>query len=220
MKTKFLTVALGIALSVTLLSANAQKTYTEGLLTMTTNGNGQQVEVKQYFRSDSTAAIFSAGPVNLKLLADANYKFYAVLASLSSANIKKAAIYTPAEINQVESTFPAFTFTPSTETKQVAGFNCKKVVATDTKTQKTYDIWVTNDIALPAAVIDKYYAAIGGVPIQYPSFQQGPDGALVINEYTITAVSDQKAPAGTFGIAADYDKISKAQLDAMSGGKQ
>lgn len=220
MKIKFLSVAIGIALSATILSANAQKSYTEGLLTMKTSANGQDVEVKQYFRSDSTSATFSAGPANIKLLADANYKFYAVLASVPAANIRKAAIYTVDEINQVVSTFPAFTFAPSTETKQILGFDCKKIVATDTKTQKTYDIWITNDISLPAAVIDKYYASIGGVPIQYPSFQQGPDGALVINVYTITGVSDQKAPAGTFGIAPDFDKISKDQLDAMSRGNQ
>jgi len=220
MKTKFLSAALGIALSATQMSASAQKSYTEGVLTLKTSGNGQDVEVKQYFRTDSTAATFAAGPVNIKLLADANYKFYAVLASVPGANIKKAAIYTPAEIEQIVSTFPAFTFAPSSETKQIAGFNCKKVVATDTKTQKTYDIWITNDIALPAAVIDKYYASVGGVPIQYPSFQQGPDGALVINEYTITGVSDQKAPAGTFGIAPGFDKITKTELDAMSRGNQ
>jgi len=220
MKTKFLNVAFGIALSATILSASAQKSYTEGLVTMKTSTRGQDIELKEYFRSDSSATIFSAGPANIKLLADANYKFYAVVAEVSAYKIKKAAIYTPAEINQVVSSFPAFTFAPSTETKQIAGFNCKKVVAADAKTQKTYDIWITNDISLPAAVIDKYYASIGGVPIQYPSFQQGPDGTLVINEYTITGVSDQKAPAGTFGIAPDFDKISKDQLDAMSRGNQ
>jgi len=221
MKTKILSVAfVGIALTATIMSANAQKNYTEGLLTLKTSGYGQDVEVKEYFRSDSTAALFSAGPANLKLLADANYKFYAVLASVPAANIKKAAIYTPAEIDQVLSTFPTLTFAPSTETKQISGFNCKKVVATDTKTQKTYDVWITNDISLPSDVIDKYYASIGGVPIQYSSFQQGPNGVLVVNEYTITGVSDQKAPAGTFGIAPDFDKITKDQLDAMSRGNQ
>jgi len=220
MKIKFLTVAVGIGLSATILTASAQKKYTEGLVTLKTSAGGQDVELKEYFRSDSTAATFSAGPANIKLLADANYKFYAVLASVPAANIKKAAIYTLDEINQVVSSFPAFTFAPLTETKQIAGFNCKKVMATDTKTQKTYDIWITNDISLPAAVIDKYYTSIGGVPIQYPSFQQGPDGALVINVYTITGVSDQKAPADTFGIAPDFDKISKTELDAMSRGKQ
>ena len=219
MKIKFLTVAVGIALSATILNANAQKSYTEGLLTLKTSTGGQDIELKEYFRSDSAAATFSAGPANIKLLADANYKFYAVLASVPAANIKKAAIYTLGEINQVVSSFPAFTFAPLTETKQIAGFNCKKVVATDTKTQKTYDVWITNDISLPASVIDKYYASIGGVPIQYPSFQQGPDGALVINVYTITGVSDQKAPAGTFGIAPDFDRISKTELDAMSRGR-
>ncbi|MBD1366111.1 hypothetical protein IDJ77_20030 [Mucilaginibacter sp. ZT4R22] len=220
MKIKLLSVALGIVLSATVLSANAQKRYTEGLLTIKTSGGGYEIEVKEYFRPDSTAALFSAGPANLKLLADANYKFFAVVASVPAANIKKAAIYTPAEIDQVLSSFPTLTFATSTETKQISGFNCKKVVATDTKTKKTYDIWITNDIALPSSVIDKYYAAIGGAPIKYISFQTGPDGVLTAADYVITGVSDQKAPAGTFGIAPDFDKISKAELDAMSRGKQ
>ncbi len=220
MKTKFLSVALGIALSATILSASAQKSYTEGLVTVKTSARGQDIEMKEYFRSDSTATVFAAGPANIKLLADANYNFFAVIASVSAYNIKKAAIYTADEINQVLSSFPTFTFAPSTETKQISGFNCKKVVATDTKTQKTYDIWITNDISLPSAVIDKYYASIGGVPIQYTSFQKGPDGALVIADYTVIGVSDQKAPAGTFSIAPDFDKISKDELDAMARGNQ
>jgi hypothetical protein len=220
MKIKFLNVALGIALSATILSASAQKSYTVGLVTIKTSARGQDIEMKEYFRSDSIATTFSAGPANIKLLADANYKFFAVVADVSAFKIKKAAIYTPDEIDQVLSSFPTFTFAPSTETKQISGFNCKKVVATDTKTKKTYDIWITNDISLPATVIEKYYAAIGGVPIQYTSFQKGPDGALVTADYTVSGVSDQKAPAGTFGIAPDFDKISKDALDAMSRGKQ
>ncbi|MDB5134363.1 MAG: hypothetical protein JWP37_966 [Mucilaginibacter sp.] len=176
--------------------------------------------MKEYFRSDSTATTFSAGPANIKLLADANYKFFAVVADASAFKIKKAAIYTPDEINQILNGFPTFTFAPSTETKQISGFNCKKVVATDTKTQKTYDIWITNDISLPSAVIEKYYASIGGVPIQYTSFQKGPDGAWVSADNTISGVTDQKAPAGTFGIAPDFDKISKGDLDAMARSKQ
>src|ERR1700744_6697352 len=220
MKTTFFTVALGIALSATILSASAQKSYTEGLVTIKTSARGQEVKLKEYFRSDSTATIFSAGPANIKLLADANYKFFSVIASVSAYNIKKAAVYTPDEIDQVLSGYPAFTFESSTETKQISGFNCKKVVATETKTQKTYDIWITNDLSLPSAAIEKYYASIGGVPIQYTSFQKGPDGVWVTADNTVSSVSDQKAPAGTFGIAPDFDKISKDQLDAMSRGKQ
>ena len=220
MKTKFLSVALAVALAAVVLSANAQKNYPEGLVTIKTSAGGQEVELKQYFRTDSIATIFSAGPATIKLLAAADYKFFAVVAEVSAYKIKKAAIYTADEIAQALSVSPTFSFAPSAETKQVSGFNCKKVVATDTKTQKAYDVWITNDISLPAATIDKCYAAIGGVPIQYTAFQQGPDGATSIAEYTVTGVSGQKAPAGTFGIAPDFDKISKAQLDAMAGGKQ
>src|ERR1700744_4208539 len=218
MKLKFLNVALGIVLSATVLSANAQKNYSEGLVTVKTNAGSQTIEMKQYFRSDSIATTFSAGPANIKLLADVNYKFFAVIAEVSAYNIKKAAIYTPDEIAQALSVYPKFSFAPSTEIKQISGFNCKKIVATDTKTQKTYDIWITNDISLPSAVIDRCYATIGGVPIEYASFRTGPDGNLSIADYTVTSVSDQKAPAGTFSIASDFDKISKADLDAMARG--
>ena len=78
MKIKFLSVALGMALSATILSASAQKNYTEGLVTLKQSANGQAIEMKEYFRSDSIATIFSAGPANIKLLADATYKFFAV----------------------------------------------------------------------------------------------------------------------------------------------
>jgi hypothetical protein len=42
MKIKFLSVALCIALSATILSASAQKSYTEGLVTIKTSASGNQ----------------------------------------------------------------------------------------------------------------------------------------------------------------------------------
>lgn len=89
MKIKLWRVAMGIALSATILSAGAQKSYTEGLVALKQSANGQTVEMKEYFRSDSNATVFSAGPANIKLLADANYKFFAVVADVSAFKIKK-----------------------------------------------------------------------------------------------------------------------------------
>jgi hypothetical protein len=213
MKIKLLSVALGLALSATVMSASAQKTYTEGVVTIKSSMRGQDVEMKEYFKSDSAATIFQAGPAKIKLLSDANYKFFAVVVDVSSFNVKKAAIYTPDEIDQVTSTYPAFTFAPTTETKQISGFNCKKVVATDPKTSKTYDIWITNDITTPSTAVAGYYRTIGGFPVQYSTFYKGEATTV-----TVSSVSDQKAPAGTFGIPSDFDKISKDDLEAMSGG--
>jgi len=214
MKIKFLSAALGIILSATVLSASAQKTYTEGVVTYKTSMRGQDVEIKEYFRADSSAATFSAGPATIKLLSDANHKSFAVLVDVPVASIKKAAIYTPDEVDQVMSTMPTFTFAPGTDTKQISGFNCKKVVATDNKDKKTYDIWITNDITVPPTAIPVYYKEIGGFPVQYTAFQQGQS-----TEITVSTVTGDKAPAGTFGIPADFDKITKDDLAAMSGGR-
>lgn len=214
MKMKFFSVALGIVLSATVMSASAQKAYTEGVVTYKTTMRGQDVEIKEYFRADSNAATFTAGPATIKILSDANHKSLAILVDVPVASIKKAAIYTPDEVEQAMSGFPTFTFAPGTETKQISGFNCKKVVATDNKDKKTYDIWITNDISVPPSAVPLYYKEIGGFPVQYTAFQQGQS-----TDVTVANVSDQKAPAGTFGIPADFDKISKDDLAAMSGGR-
>jgi hypothetical protein len=213
MNIKPFNVAVGIVLTATTISASAQKTYTHGTIAVNMPMQGQQVDAKQYFTSDSTALSFTAGPATIKVLIDAKETLIAVLVDVPVASMKKAAIYTPAEIEQALEAFPKFTFAPSTDTKQISGFNCKKVVATDTKTNKTYDVWITNDITLPPNAIPKYYAAIGGVPIQYTSFSQGQETPI-----TITGITDEKAPAGTFSIPADFDKISLDDLKAMSGG--
>jgi len=102
---------------------------------------------------------------------------------------------------------PAFTFTPAAETKMISGFNCKKVVAKDSKSGKTYDVWVTNDVIVPPTAVPFYYKEIGGMPIQFTTFQQGQEQSITIK--TITA---GPAPAGTYAIASDFEKVSMADL--------
>ena len=212
MKIKFFNIPLGIVLLVTTISADAQKTYTQGVVTYVTNMRGQDIEAKEYFTPDSIAVIFTAGPATIKILTDANHKSLATLVDVPVAAVKKAAIYTPDEVNEAIAGLPTLTFMQGTETKQISGFNCSKVVVTDTKDNKTYDVWITNDIVAPIAV-PLYYQGIGGFPVQYAAFQQGQ-----VADVTVSGVSEDVAPAGTFSIPPDFDKISKADLDAMSGG--
>jgi hypothetical protein len=213
MNIKMLTVAMGIVLTVTAMNARAQKVYTQGVLTLSADMRGQPVVLKDYFTPDSSSYSFTTGPATIKILSDSKSTFFAILVDVPVASIKKAAVLTPAEIEQQLDGMPKFTFAPGTETKQISGFNCKKVVATDTKTKKTYDIWITNDFSIPAGAVAKYYAGIGGTPIQYTSFSQGQEASA-----TVTGVADTKAPAGTFAISSDFDKISYDDLKAMSGG--
>jgi hypothetical protein len=213
MKINILSAALGIALSAAVMSANAQKTYTEGTVTYKTNMRGQDVEVKEYFRPDSNAVTYTVGSATIKILSDANQKSFAILVDVPQASMKKAAIMTPDEIEQAKNGLPSFTYTPGSETKQISGFSCKKVVATNTKDKKTYDVWITNDITVPSSAIPSYYKEIGGFPVQYTTFQQGQS-----SDVKVSSVTEQKAPAGTFGIASDFDKITMDDLKAMSGG--
>lgn len=208
MKIKFFNVALGTALTAITLNASAQKNYTQGMVAYSTEMRGQQADVKSYFTADSTAAVITMGPANVKVLSNAKHDYMAVLIDVPVANIKKAGIATPAEIEQAMAAIPTFSFTPTTETKQIAGFACKKVVAKDTKSGKTYDVWITNDITVPATAFPFYYSQIGGFPVQFTAFQQGQETTI-----TISSVSDQKAPAGTFGIAKDFEKGTLADLN-------
>ncbi|MDB5139654.1 MAG: hypothetical protein JWR12_1570 [Mucilaginibacter sp.] len=209
MNIKFFNVAMGIALTATALSASAQKTYTQGMVAYTTEMRGQPADVKEYFTADSTAAVITVGPANVKLLSNAKHDYFAVVLDVPVASIKKAGIATPAELEEAMAALPTFTFTKTAETKQISGFNCKKVVAKDNKSGKTYDVWITNDITLPPTAFPFYYASIGGFPVQFTAFQQGQETTI-----TISSVSDQKAPAGTFAISKDFEKGSLADLNA------
>lgn len=213
MNVKLFNVALGIVLTATAISASAQKSYTTGVVTISTSMQGQPAVVKSYFTPDSLSFSFTAGPATIKILKDAKNTLMAILVDVPVASIKKAAIATPAEIEQMNAGVPKFTFAPTTETKQISGFNCKKVVATDTKTNKTYDVWITNDVTLPKSAFADYYAGAGGVPIQYTSFAQGQSTSV-----TVTSITDEKAPAGTFAISKDFDRISMDDLKSMGGG--
>jgi hypothetical protein len=87
--------------------------------------------------------------------------------------VKKAAIYTPDEVNAAMAGLPTLTFAPGAETKQISGFNCKKVTVTNTKDNSTFDVWITNDISVPADAVPVYYKDIGGFPVQHNAFSQG-----------------------------------------------
>jgi len=126
--------------------------------------------------------------------------------------MKKAAVATPAELEQMAAAVPELTFTVTTETKQVSGFNVKKVVAKDAKANKTYDVWVTNDITLPVNSISSFYKKAGGVPVEFQTFLNGQLVSVVLK-----SVSEEKNPAGTFSIASTYERISFDDLKSLGG---
>lgn len=210
MNTK-LNIALGLAFTAIAFTASAQKTYTQGVATYQMTVPQGEVESKLYFTADSNAVISQRGPATVKMVGNAKGTFFAVLVDVPVASMKKAAVLTPDEIDQALADAPKFTFTPTTETKVISGFNCKKVNVKDTKSGSSYTAWVTNDITLPAVSLLKPFKDAGGTPVQFTAIQQGQ-----AVEVLLKSISDDKAPAGTFSLAG-FDRISLDDLKSMGG---
>ena len=207
-------VALGLALTATALCAKAQKSYTEGVISYAISVNGQNVPSTTYFKGDSSAVSFNRGPASIKVITTGAGDYLAVLVDVPVASMKKAAIATPGELEEAMDKLPSYTIAPSADTLTISGFHCKKFVATDSKTNKSYDLWTTTDITLPPNNLTALFKGATGTPIKFTSIQMGTEQLV-----TLKSIADVKVPAGTFSISADYDKISLTDLQAMGGGR-
>ena len=213
MKSNLLKFAFGVSLSIAALGASAQKTYTEGVAAYILKTDAGEMESSVTFKGDSSLATMQQGPANIKLISNIKGTYFVILVDVPVASMKKAAVLTPDELDQAMSAAPKFTFTPTGETKQISGFNCKKIVAKDAKLGVTFDTWVTTDISAPANSYSKLFVGAGGVPIQFTTIQQGKQV-----DVTLKSITDQKVAPGTFGIPAGFDKISLEELSSMGGG--
>jgi hypothetical protein len=207
-----LKIALGMAFTVAALNANAQKVYTQGTATYSASNPMGEATTKVYFTADSNATVSQMGPANLKMLANAKGTYFAVAVDVAVMGLKKAAVATPDEIDQAISEMPKFTFKPTTETKTINGFNCKKLDVTETKSGSNFTAWITNDISFPLTGVTKPFADAGGAPVQFTAIERGQKV-----DFTLKSVTDEKAPAGTFIIGPGFERISMDELKSMGG---
>ncbi len=214
MKFKMFNVAIAMALSTIAISASAQKKYTDGVAVYTVSTAAGDGESTVSFSADSSIAATQQGPAAIKIISTTKGDYLAVLVDVPIASIKKAAIASPSELEQFTDARPKFTFAPTTETKTISGFNCKKVTVTNTKDNKTYEAWVTNDIDVPVNGVSILFKDAGGVPVEFVTIQQGQEVKV-----SLKTISEKKNPKGTFGIPSDFDKITFADLAAMRGGE-
>ncbi|RYE28066.1 MAG: DUF4412 domain-containing protein, partial [Sphingobacteriaceae bacterium] len=188
--------------------------FTEGVIVYNVTANGQSNEAKDYFKGDSSAYQFQQGPANIKLLSNDKANYMAFLVDVPVASIKKAAVLTPADMEQMKGMEPTFTSTPTTETQTIAGYKCKKVTAKDAKSGKTYDVWVTSDVTAPTNNLTKYYANFGGMPVKFSISQMGQQVDVVLK-----SISAEKVKPGTFAVPTDFEKITFQELMSMGGGR-
>lgn len=213
MKLKLLTIAASVALLAGSMEAKAQKVYKEGVITYTASSDKGSLDVKTSFKADSSVTVQQSGPAKISIITAGAGDYLAILVDVPVANMKKAAVATPAELEEGKSQLPALTFTPGTETKVIAGLNCKKVAVKDDK-GSSFDIWVTNDISVPTNGMSQLYSKAGGFPVQFTTYQMGQKVDVAFK-----SISDEKVPAGSFGIPAGFDKISLTDLKSLGGNR-
>ncbi len=206
--------ALALVLTTAGFAAQAQKNITEGVANYTVNAGGQQQDAKVYFKGDSSSYQFQAGPADIKLISDEKAGFMVVLVDVPVASIKKAAVYTPADIEQMKDKEPSFTVTPTTETQTIDGYQCKKYLAKDSKSGTTVDVWATTDISAPNNNLTRYFTGLQGFPVKFSTLVRGQKADVMLK-----SIAAEKVKAGTFAIPADFEKITVEDLMAMSGGR-
>jgi hypothetical protein len=207
--------AFTITLAASVFTASAQTKYTAGVATYNVNAMGQDIEAKCYFNTDSSAYSFQQGPAKIGMIGTNKNDFFAVLVDVPVANMKKAAIANPGELEESASMIPEYTYAATTDTKKIGDYNCKKYTAKDAKAGTTYDLWTTTDITMPANIISRSYGSASGTPVMFTIVQQGKTQTV-----TLKSVTESKVPADAFKVPTDFDKITMDDLKALSGGRK
>lgn len=101
-----------------------------------------------------------------------------------------------------------------TETKTIAGYNCKK--ADFTQDGKTSTIWTTDDIKLSNVNWQTPYKDVNGVMLEY-SQKTGQDGEITML-ITAKEVKKEKVKDAMFTVPTGYQEMSMTEFKKMFGG--
>jgi len=200
MKISVFWLPLTLLLAISIQIVNAQKIYRQGVVTYTAIKDSISYETKTYFSADSSASLTPMGSGTCKAIANADGTYLAITIFTPDYSFKNADILTPSEIKGIKQGMATYTFTPTTDIKQINGFHCKRVIARDTKTNIDYDVWVTNDIKIPAVSVLDSFAGLNAQVVQSP---------LINGRQTILkSVTEEKVSAGFFSVPPDFVKMA------------
>ena len=97
------------------------------------------------------------------------------------------------------------------ETKEIAGYNCKKAVVTGK--DGSFDVYYTDEITYKNGDWVSEYKGLEGFPLQYKMTQN-----KLTMQLTAKNVSKEKVDAGIFAIPADYKLMTMEEMQKMYGG--
>jgi GLPGLI family protein len=99
-----------------------------------------------------------------------------------------------------------------TETKNIAGYPCKKAIIKDDSGNLAMTIFYTEKIKNQA---QKEFIGLKGFPLEYSMSQNGINMLM-----TASVVSEESVPEAIFEKSEGFQDISQADLQKMMGGRQ
>jgi GLPGLI family protein len=104
----------------------------------------------------------------------------------------------------------------ASETKNIAGYLCKRAIMTVKSNQaaeSTSDIYYTEDIEMSQFNFGNTFPAVNGLPLEF-TMNQGPFSIKM----TAKSVKKENIPASEFVIPADFKQVTQEDLRQMFGG--
>ena len=185
------------------LTANAQKTIKEGIITYSVVYDlppEQQAmaamlptEFKVNFKGDFSAFKMDLGMFSRQMNYNVASKESLSLIEVPMQN-KKIAVKLNAEqskkMEEMESGERDYEVKATTETKQIAGYNCTKYILNDKISGEASEVWATKDIVVPANSLTSSFKDIQGVPVEFSKNAQGMKTKMTLKEVKEGVVSD------------------------------
>jgi GLPGLI family protein len=169
----------------------------------------ENMQILVYIKGDKSRMEQDMGMMKTTVISDGKAK---TAVSLLDIMGQKLMVKTSAEEVAKEETKAGETsYKYTNETKEIAGYKCKKAEATSPESEEPLTIYYTEEI--PVNQGSSQFKGLKGFPLQYEVNQGGMK--MVV---TAHSVKTEKVPDSKFAIPADYKEVSKEELQQMFGG--
>ncbi len=169
-------------------------------------------EIQMYFKGNKTRMEQKTPMGSAIIIGDISTKEQVVLIDMMGQ--KMALKSTKEETEKSQAEIPQGTITLGTETKQIAGYNCKK--ADFTQDGKTATIFIADELDIPNSNWQTQFKDVQGVMLEYTQVagQEGDIKMLI----TAKEVKKEKVKDVMFTVPTDYKEMSMAEFKKMFGG--
>jgi hypothetical protein len=156
---------------------------------------------------------FENGPATIAVIFDHNSNESLTLIDVPVAQMQFAVKGSKADYEKTIANDPKFSeFKATGEKKMIGAYNSEKYTYKDDK-GGAYELWVTNDIELPAGFAGVQFKDIKGAIVKYTTFQRGIKTTLSVKN-----IAEEKVEPISLTVPDGYEVKTMEEIMAMQGG--